>query len=238
MSGYRRGQRGVRVPGQYRAQRGMERGPGGGGHQVQSRDIVPLKRGKISIFMVDTFLLNCTIHFRSPGGVLQWHRFLLLHIVSATSSILYERVENLYYLQCTSRYFVLWFTYLRHFELFFLLSGRVNRAYSSVMDPDPDPDQHGSASNWKGGSGSGYASKWQAGSGFASGTTSKWKVGSGSGSTIKVASRIRIRILFKVMRIQSALPVWTRGLDLTITPPHPSCYGLLWVATWVHQPLV
>jgi hypothetical protein len=65
----------------------MERGPGGGGHQV--RETVPLKRGKISIFMVDTFLLNCTIHFRSPGGVLQWHRFLflLLHIVSATFSI-------------------------------------------------------------------------------------------------------------------------------------------------------
>jgi hypothetical protein len=78
------------MPGQHRAQGGMERGPGGGGHQVRSRETVPLKRGKISIFMVDTFLLNCTIHFRSPKGVLQWHRFLLLHIVSATSSILCE----------------------------------------------------------------------------------------------------------------------------------------------------
>ncbi len=78
------------MPGQHRAQGGMERGPGGAGHQVHSRETVPLKRGKISIFMVHTFLLNCTIHFRSPGRVLQWHRFLLLHIVSATFSILRE----------------------------------------------------------------------------------------------------------------------------------------------------
>jgi hypothetical protein len=38
------------MPGQHRAQGGMERGPGGGGHQVHSRETVPLKRGKISIF--------------------------------------------------------------------------------------------------------------------------------------------------------------------------------------------
>jgi hypothetical protein len=184
----------------------MERGPGGGGHQVHSRETVPLKRGKISIFMVHTFLLNCTIHFCSPEGVLQWHRFLLLHIVSPTFSILCESgkpfiIYNGHVVHLYFAIFELWCTYLRHFELFFLALWTSESSLQQCY-----------------GSGSGSGSAW---------------------FRIKLKGRIRIRIRIKAMRIQSSPPVWTRGLDLTITPPlHPSCYGLVWVGAWVHPPFV
>jgi hypothetical protein len=128
--------------------------------------------------MVHTFLLNCTIHFRSPEGVLQWHRFLLLHIVSATFSIFVREwktiiiynvqyMKILCYLKTVVHIFATFRTFLSCFlderiEPTAVLCIRI-RIWISMdphqterEDPDPDPDPR---SKWQAGSGSASASR-------------------------------------------------------------------------------